>query len=87
MNIEERLSYFTGQLDTLRYLCCSLAVLHPQSHILIQLIKGNLKKAEEISSDTYYINGIKKIVEELEALLYLAVSAQQSALKKPEKDN
>jgi hypothetical protein len=58
---------------------------------IIELIKSNLKKAEEISSSTqsdiHYKNGIKAVLEEIDTLSYLAVSAQQSASQKPGKHN
>ena len=87
MTGEQYLSFLAGQVTALIHMCTALVAMQPNKAAITELFKKLSDYPIQDISSEYYINGIKKVVEELEALLKIAVSAEQSAVQKPGKDN
>ena len=87
MTGEQYLSFFSGQITALIHMRTALIAMQPNRTAVTELFKKLSSYPIEDTSSEYYINGIKKGVEELEALLRIAVFAEQCALQKPGKDN
>lgn len=91
MTTDEKLSYLTGKIDALMYMCCTLVTLSPHRDEILPLIRRLPEHGtvDPISNEheQQYVNGIKAVVSELEELLKIALSAKQYAHQEPGKKN
>ena len=86
---EQYLSFLAGQIHALTIMCGSLVAMAQNRAVITDLFKklsGHSVPVQDTFSK-YYISGIKRVIEELEALLAIAAAAEQRALQKPGKDN
>lgn len=84
MTTDEKLSFLSGKIDALMHMCNALLVYPPRRDDIIPIIRQLAEPTAEPISNEYeqhYIDGIKAVVAELDALLQTAVSAQQYGLQ------
>jgi hypothetical protein len=87
MTGKEYLSFLSGQITCLIQICTALIAMHPNRFLIAEVFKKIPAYFMEDASLEHYRNGMTQVAEELEALLNIAVAAEQSALQMPGKDN